>query len=477
MLEYDESKGVKAKRLTGNVGFKHEGALLYCDSAYLYSKTNSMDAWGNVRVKQGDTLNMYGDSLMYDGNTRLARLRGNVRVIDKDMHLTTDYLDYDRKKEMAYYIGGGKIISKKDRNNLTSNVGYYYPKTKQFFFKDSVVLINPEYEIRSDTLMYHTRSEVTWFYGPTTIKSKDNLIYCENGWYNTFNNTAQFNKNAWIESDNQRIEGDSIFYDRNKGIGEAFGNIAIIDTVQDIIITGDYTINNEHDSISLITGHAMLTQIFEHDSLFLHADTLLSVYDSTRQHKLMHAFHHVKFYKPGLQGKCDSLIFSDADSTIWLFRDPVLWADENQMTADHIEIRMFDGEIQDLRLDNNAFIVSEEDSALYNQIKGKYMFGYFKENKLYKIDVTGNGQTVYYATEEDGKMIGVNRADCSDLVIYVDSNKVDKILFLKEPSAILYPIGKAAKSEIILEGLNWRGNIRPRKKEDIFIWETVPVED
>lgn len=460
-----------AQKLIGDVSFKHEGAIMYCDSAYVYKESNTLNAYGRVHIKQGDTLHLYGDTLLYDGGAKFAKMRGNIRMVDSDAVLTTQYLDYNRESGYAYFTGGGKIVNEKENNTLTSDIGYYYPGQRSFFFKDNVVLTNPKYRITSDTLKYNSQTEVATFFGPTNIRTESDLIYCEAGWYDTKNNRSEFRKNAYVESKNQRLGGDSLVYDRDLGIGEAFGKVSILDTASDFLVYGDYAYNSERDSVAIVTGHAMLVQIFDNDSLFLHGDTLLSTYDTTGQHRMIYAYYHVKFFKSDMQGKCDSLVFSDADSTIRMFRDPVLWSDKNQITADDIVINSFDGKINSMQMDNNAFIVSKEDSLYFNQIKGKNMVGFFKKSQLSKVEVHGNGQTIYYASEDDGKIIGVNEAVCSDLIIHIDSSKVKRINFLNQPSATLHPLSKVTPEQMTLSGFYWLGDVRPLTKEDIFYWE------
>jgi lipopolysaccharide export system protein LptA len=318
--------------------------------------------------------------------------------------------------------------------------------------------------------MHNTFTKTSYFYGPTTIRSDSSLIYCESGWYNSENKLASFSKNAFVENNKQKLKADSIYYDKGIGIARAYRNVAIIDTTQDMIVTGDYSIYYEKDSISIITGNALLTQYNEKDTLYLHGDTLYSAYDSTRKHRMLHAFHKVKFYKADMQGQCDSLVFSDADSTIKLFRAPIIWSNENQMTAKYIEIKNYNGKVHWMRFDENAFIISEVDTVKYNQIKGNNMFGYFNESKLYRIDVKQNGQTIYYAKEDNGDMIGVNRANCEDMAIYINDNKVKRIAFKTKTSATLYPLDEISADELLLKDFSWKGNIRPMKKEDVFVW-------
>jgi len=212
-LEYEDMKGIKVKRLIGDVQLKHDNALMFCDTALIYSNSNTMDAFGHVRMVQGDSLQLFGDSLKYNGNTKIAILRGAIRLINNDVTLTTNYLDYNRNDNVAYYYGGGTMINQKENNTLTSEQGYYYSNGEAFYFKKDVVLVNPEYRIEADTLNYNSASEIVNFLGPTTITSKDNFIYTENGWYNTVTNKSKFYKNAYLFSEKKRIEGDTLYYD------------------------------------------------------------------------------------------------------------------------------------------------------------------------------------------------------------------------------------------------------------------------
>lgn len=468
VLEYDEQLGGKVKRLKGNVAFKHEKITMYCDSAYLYSETNILEAFSNVHIKEGDNLNVYGDFLKYDGNVKKAELHGNAKLIHRNMTLTTENLTQDIGNNISSYYDGGEIIDAD--NQLFSKIGFYYPNSSEFFFKDSVVLINPEYTMNSDTLKYNTQTEISYFFGPTTIISKENFIYCENGWYDTKSDISQFNKNASLVSNEQSIRGDSLFYDRGKGYGEAFGNVVVHDTVQDIIISGDYLEYFEKENIAMVTKNAMLTDIFDDDSLFMHADTFKTGFDSTGDHRMLYAYNQVKFFRPDLQGLCDSIIYTYKDSTIQLYTDPVLWSEENQMTADYIEMQTDSGGIKSLTFDHNAFIVSFVDSGRYNQIKGKDMVAYFNDNELNSIEVIGNGQTIYYAQEEDSSYIGVNKTDCSNMLIYIKENAIDKMTFITKPDATLYPIDELQSDEVILKGFKWLEDKRPLDKEDIFVW-------
>ncbi|MFN8208372.1 MAG: OstA-like protein [Bacteroidales bacterium] len=467
-MEFDKALGVNAQRLLGEVVFKQKDATMYCDSAWYYSNENKVDAFGDIHILQGDTLSLSGRILNYDGNTRVAKMRNNVKLVDKDMVLTSPSLDFNISESIGYYTEGGVITSQE--NILKSQFGYYYSKQKNFFFKTKVEINNPDYTIYSDTLKYNTQSEIAWFFGPTHIYSKENYIYCENGWYNTKTDISQFSRNSMIKSKDQKITGDSMYYDRNKGFGRAFNNVSIYDSVQRVILKGQKAFYTEHPETALLTERAQMIQISDGDSMFVHADTLRSVTtDSVKMIRVMRAYYHVKIFKEDLQAKCDSLSYNSADSTIYLDGDPVVWSDVHQLTATRIYLLMKNNKPFRISMEDMAFIASQEDSLKFNQIRGKEMLGYFVENQLVKIDVTGNGQTIYYA--RDGEItVGVNKAESSDLKIYLKNKKVDRILFLSQPTSVLYPLQQAPAEELLLRDFRWLDEHRPRNRDEIFIW-------
>lgn len=468
-LQYDERQTGKVRRLLGDVQFKHDDALMFCDSAWLYSETNTMDAFSRVHIKQGDTLDLYGEKLNYNGNTKVAVVTGNVVLIDKEIKLTTDRLTYDRTSGISNYTTGGKIVQKED--TLTSILGYYYSGEKMLHFRKNVVLVNPKYTINCDTLKFKTTTEVAYFLGPTVIVSDENTIYCENGWYDTRKDVSQFNQHAKITSKEQTITGDSIYYDRATGFGKAINNIILRDTVQEVVINGDYGEFFRSDEKTIVTGKALMKQNLSGDTLYLHADTLKTTLDTLSDKRTLFAFYKVKFFKSDFQGMCDSLVYSYKDSAISMFRTPILWNDSNQLTSDTTFLQMANGKIHEMRMRNNAFIISSEDTAHFNQIKGKNMNGFFENSKLYKVRVIGNGQTIYYAHEDDKPVENVNKAESSDMLIFVDSNKVKSITFITKPDATLYPLKDVAKEDLKLKDFSWKNILRPRKIEDIFKWE------
>ncbi len=472
---YDQEVYGKVRILQGNVRFKQNETLMYCDSAALYATNNSMKAFGHVKIidkKKGTE--MTGDSLLYDGNTKKGNLRGDILLINENQILKTRHLDFDTKQNLAYYYGGGVITNSDDGAVLRSEKGYYHSDTKVFFFKDSVQYETEKYKIFSDTMEYNTTDDIVYFHGPTDILSDSSSIYCESGWYNKPLNLSTFSQNVKMISDGQTINTDSVIYNQLLKTGEAFGNVEIIDTANKTEVYGDYAIYNNIKRTSLVTGSLELIMAFTKDTLHLHSDTLITEYDSTETHRLIHAFHHVQFFKPDLQGKCDSLSFSEVDSTIRLYIAPIVWTDSNQITGKEIIIKTYDGVIQNMRINEEAFIVSEEETALYNQIKGKTLNAFFKDNEIYRIDVNRSGQTIYYVRDEQNELMGMNRLDCSNMSIFVDSTGINNIKFYKQPDGTFFPMKEITLEMKLLRHFYWRTEERPLTVDDIFNWTDVP---
>jgi len=455
--------------LLGNVIFEHEGSLMYCDSAWFFSKENRLKAFQNVKINQGDTVFLWGDYLEYNGYTRQALVTGDtVKLEDRKMELYTDRLDYNRNTNIAYYTTGGTIFS--DENVLTSREGNYSTQNKLFNFKDSVILTNPDYVIKSDTLLYSSQSRNAFFHGPTTITSDSSYIYCENGVYNTVTDIARFERNARLYDDNKYLTGDSLYYENATEFGEAFGHVFIHDTIDDYVIRGGYGKYLGKVDSTLVTQEPVYSILQEADTLHIHGDTLFSTMgrDSLGEFRQLKVFHKVRIFKTDIQGWCDSLSYSARDSTFKMYFDPILWNDSTQITGDTIFMSMKDQAMDSLKVFGKAFIISIVDSVKHDQIKGRKMFGKFYDNELRKVYVNGNGQTLYYPKDDKGEFIGMNKSISSNIMIILADNTVKRIKFLKKPEAKLHPLDKITPGDDILEGFTPRFDIRPKTKQDIF---------
>ncbi len=467
-LKYDTKIG-DINRLIGDVVFEHEGALMYCDSAWLYDKENKIRAFKNIRINQGDTLFLWGDHLDYSGNTKLAKVTGKVvKLKDPKMELTTTILNLDRAKNIAYYTTGGTIVN--DENTLTSKKGFYNTSLKTFHFKDSVVLVNPDYTMNSDTLNYNTKTRICYFQGPTTIVSDSSSIYCENGLYNTVLDIAQFEENAVLHSKNKLLKGDSLYYEAKNDLGEVFGNIFIHDTVDDYVITGNYAWYNGKKDSAFVTLDPIYSILQDGDTLHIHGDTLQSnkTKDKFGEYRIVRAYRGVKFYKTELQGKCDSLAYSSRDSTLRMYRSPVLWNDSTQIVGDTIFLTMFKNKLDSLKVYSNSFMISLVDPVKFNQIKGKVIFGKFGNNKLKRVFVNGNGQTIYYPKDDKNEFIGMNKSVSSYIAIRLNNGQVKGISFLKKPEVKLLSLNKVSAEDSKLDGFKSYFEIRPKSKADLL---------
>ncbi len=451
--------------LTGNVEYEHQGAIMQCDSSIYYRSENRFNAYGNVRINQGDTLMMTGDQMTYDGTSKILHITGNVFLSERKMRLSCKEIIYDRNINLAYYNTGG-VLTQED-NRLSSVKGFYNATTKRFIFQQNVHLVNPEYEIIADTLEYASDSKIAYFLGPTEILADSTRIYCERGQYDTERDIAQLTQNAVITKKAQTIKGDNIYYEVKRGYGDITGNAFISDTVNNYVITGGRAKYREKPEYALVTDHPLYALNIDDDTLFITGDTLHVQTDADAKRKLR-VYHNTKFYKRDFQGKCDSLLYAESDSTFYLYHDPVVWNEQNQLTADFIFMTTKSGDLDSLHMIGNAFLIAREDSIKYNQIKGRDMFGKFYSNELRTIFVEGNGQTVYYAYDEQEKEIGVNRADCSNLMIRIAESQVQRITFLTKPNATLYPPGQIPKGELFLKGFKQRFDEQLKGKADLL---------
>lgn len=473
-LMFDQKRGADLKLLYGHVQFRHEGALLFCDSAHFYSAQNMLNAYSHVRIKNGDTLTIVGDSLLFFGNQSLAQLRGSVTMKDRTMTLTTHFLDYDLKNNIGKYFNDGKIQD--TSNTLTSETGTYYAHGRDAYFHKKVVLHNKDYDIYTDTMKYNTTRKISYFVGPTDIISKENFIYCENGWYNTPANQAAFGKNSYIQNKEKYLYGDSLFYDREQHYGKAYNNVLLKDTTQKTDLWGNYGYYKEKPEFALVTKQVLMTRNMEGDTLFLHADTVQVEFDSTQTYRMFKAFHKVRFWKSDFQGKCDSLLYTMKDSTMNMYRNPVLWSDKHQISGDFIKTHSTNNEIDRLYVNNSAFLASQDDSTRFNQVKGVNMVGFIKNRELYRLDVLQNGETVYYM-RSDSVLTGVNKTTCENMSIYFKNKEADRIVFKKKPTGKIHPPHELKKDEQELADFKWQAEIRPVDRYDIFKWRVLPQDN
>ena len=468
-LSFDQIINPDVQVLKGNVRFRHDNALMYCDSAYFYEKANSLDAFGNIKIVQGDTLFVYGDFLFYDGNMKLARLRRNVRMINRKTTLTTDSLNYDRIVNLAYYYTGGKIVD--EENTLTSVWGQYSPNTDDALFQNEVHLVNENFVMNADTLKYNTKSKVANIVGPTHILyNKETDIYSNLGWYNTDTEQSMLLNRSFIKhKDGKTMTGDTIFYDKKNKFGEGFINVELTDSVQKATLYGDYVYYNENTENGLGTDSALFVDWSDkEDTMYLHADTIFtskdSVYDEVK------AKYNVRFFRSDVQGLCDSLTYTARDSVLNMYGEPVLWAEENQLSGDLIKAFTKNQKVERVHILQAAMAVQQEDSIHFNQLSGKEIIAYVDSGQLKKVDVNGNAETIYYPKDDkDSTLVGLNKTQSSYVAMYLKNKKVDRIVLTTASSGTMYPLEQLSGGDIYLKNYFWLPEQRPLSRDDVFL--------
>ncbi|MDR0430259.1 MAG: hypothetical protein LBH58_07270 [Tannerellaceae bacterium] len=465
VLSFDKEINPDVQVLIGDVCFRHDSSYMYCDSAYFYEVSNSLEAFSNVRMEQGDTLFIYGNWLFYDGNTQLARLRENVRMENNQVTLFTDSLNYDRQANVGYYFEGGCIVD--EENELSSYYGQYSPDTKIAIFNDSVQLENPQFTLYSDTLEYSTDNKIATILGPSTIVSDSGIIHSSRGWYNTETNVSLLLDRSEVLSGDRILIGDSIVYNRDTGFSEVFGNISIKDTANQVTLEGQYGYYNEDTEFAFVTDSARFLEYSQGDTLFLHADTLfMTTLDST--YREIRAYYGVRFYRVDLQGVCDSMQFNTRDSVLYMYTDPVVWNESYQLYGDTIAVYMNDSTINYAHVIQFAFAIQHLDSSYYNQLKGNDLKAYFEGRNVRQIDINGNAESIYYPLEEDGAKIGLNQTKSAYLSIWVNENKLEKLKIWPTPEGTMTPIPDLQPDKKTLKDFYWYDYLRPVSRDDIY---------
>ncbi|NOS57452.1 MAG: organic solvent tolerance protein OstA [Cyclobacteriaceae bacterium] len=469
--------GERFDRLVGNVIFEQNTTTIYCDSAHFFRSKNQLDAFGRVHITEGDSVDITALGLSYDGNKKIAKLRKKVVFVKLGIaRLYTDFLDYYRIKNEARYFNGGKLVD--TTNTLTSKKGYYDIPVNLASFKSEVVGVNPDYTLTSDTLQYNSKTRVIYFRDTTIVKGKDGkkALY-KNGTYNTVQKLSLLEQGEF-ETTSYRMKGDQNFLDDVKKFYTSKGRVSMVSKEEKLTIFGDDGFYDKKRGISKVYGNAYVTKIDDQgDTLFLSADTLVSIESTNPKKKRLLAYNKVKIFKTNMQGSADSLAYVAADSTLHLYHQPILWSDDNQMTADSIRILLKNKKIDRIYMVNNSFVISQDSIGNFNQIKGRKMTAYFDRKNIDHVSVQGNGESLYYALEEkeliktDSMILklmitmGMNKMICSNMRINFLKGRVNNVSFYVKPDAQLIPIHELKKEDRTLKGFAWRRKEKPTKSQ------------
>ncbi|WP_377530453.1 OstA-like protein [Pontibacter rugosus] len=470
--------GRKIDKLIGNVIFKQKDGTLYADSVYQYkgAESNQLEAFGNVRINQADTVTITGNHATYNGDSRTAEIDGNVVMRDPRMTLTTPTLYYNLNTKTATYTEGGVIVD--PENRLQSRRGSYNTVTKMLDFQQDVNVTTADYNIKAQNMKYNTLTKVVYFQGPTFIKGQQGDLYAEEGTYNTLTKISNFGRNAYILTKEYRLGGDKLYYDQALGYGFAEKNVSLRSLKDDVTIRGQVgRYWRDRGEAKVYGNRPVMETIMEGDTLFMSADTLYSrEAKGARTASMIFAYPNVKIFKSDLQGKADSLSYNRTDSLMHLNRKPVLWTEQSQLVSDTVHIQLRNKTIDRMYMYSNAFISSEDSLKNYNQVKGRNMTAFFQEGDIKRVNVDGNGESLYFALEGDTIMTGLNKAICSNMVLKFGENKLKTISFLVQPDASFIPPHELKEDVKVLEGFTWMAEQRPTKKDVLAKPVPVPVK-
>ncbi|MTH14455.1 OstA-like protein [Flavobacterium sp. LC2016-01] len=462
--------------LTGNVKINHDGVVLTCNKAYFFQKENYLKAFGNVQLVQGDTLYLNSKYAEYNGNLKKAFATGDAVMTSPDATLQTDTINFDRNVQQVFYNTKGTIVNKD--NTLVSKSGRYFVAEKKFQFLTEVTITNPKYVIKSNHLDYYSNSGHTYLLGPSTITSKANYIYTEKGFYDTKKNLAHFLRKSYIKYDDRRIEGDSLYYNRNTEFASATRNVKITDSINRGIVKGHYAEIFKLKDSMFVTKRAVAVNFVENDSVYIHGQKLMVT--GKEGERILRAFKNVRFYKTDMSGKCDSIHSNSKTALTKLIGNPILWNGESQITGDvmHLIGDNNTKKIDSLKVLNNTFLISRDTLGTgFNQVKGLNLFGKFLDGKLHDVDIIKNTEVIYYSRNDQNELVGINKSVSSKINLIIENNVIETITLFNNVDGDLFPEADLPENARKLRGMHWRGDERIKTKDDIFTEEDNELND
>ena len=472
-LRYDMfGRNPDAQIVKGKVSFMHQGGHLTCDSAYFYQGTNSVKAFGHVHYRQGDTLSLTCERAEYDGMMQMMHARRNVVLHHRRQTLKTDSLDFDRLYNMANFFDGGTLIDGKDR--LVSDWGEYHTETREAKFVFNVKLRSGKDVVTTDTLYYDVPTSTAHMVGPSKIVSGSSVVHTADGYYDTKTDKAKlFGRSTLVDKD-KSITGDSLYYVKD-GESTGYGNVVYVDKKNKNSLTCNYLRYNEKTGMGFATKRPVAIDYSQKDTLWMHSDTM-RIYtfniNTDSVYRKVHAYPHVRAFRNDMQAICDSLVFNSKDSCMTMYKDPVIWNANRQMLGEEIRAYMADSTIRFAHVIGQALSIEQmPDSVHYNQITSSEMKSYFEKGEMKMTEAIGNVQTVYYMTnDKDSSLVGLNYLETDTMRMYLGAaRKLDKIWTNKFTST-MYPITQVPPAKYKLPNFAWFENLRPKDKNDIFVW-------
>ena len=481
-LKYDAyGNNPDAQIFKGNVHFVHRGAHLWCDSAYFFQEANSMQAFGNVRFKQGDTLSLTCDYADYDGVEQMMQARRNVIMKHRHQTLYADSLNYDRLYSNAYYFEGGELVDGKDK--LVSDWGEYNTSTRQAAFFYNVKMRSDKQIIITDSLYYDTNIKLAHVVGPSKITSGTNTIHTQDAYLNTETDQSQLFGRSTIVDGEKVITGDSLYHNNQTGMNEGFGNVVYVDTLNRNELNCGILFYNDKTGYGYATKDVLLKDYSQKaDTLFMHSDSLkLYTYniDTDSVYRKVHAFDKVRVYRTDVQAVCDSLVFNSADSCMTMYHDPIVWNDRRQLLGEVIKVYMNDSTIRHAKVIGQALSVEQIDRQNhYDQVSSRFMDAYFIDGIIRKVVTTGNVKSVYYVSDgKDSTLTNLNYIETDTMRLYLSAKRQLEKIWAPRSRGTMYPITQVPPAKYKLPEFVWFDDIRPLNRDDVFRWRGKKEDD
>ena len=473
-LKYDRySDRPDAQIVKGKVHFSHAGAQLWCDSAYFFQDANSVEAFGHVRFKQGDTLSLTCDRADYDGGAQMMHARHNVVLRHRQQTLYTDSLDYDRIYSNAYFFEGGKLIDGKDR--LVSDWGEYNTVTRQASFFYNVQMQSDKNHVSTDTLHYDTRTSVAHVTGPSKITSKGSVIRTSDAYLDSRTDRSRMFGRSTIVDKEKTITGDSLYHDNRTGHNEGYGNVVYVDTLNKNALACGHLIYDETTGYGFATRRAVMRDFSQKDTLYMHADTM-KIYtfniNTDSVYRKVHAFRKVRAFRTDVQAVCDSMVFNSKDSCMTMYHDPIVWNGQRQLLGEVIKVYMNDSTVRRAEIIGQALSVERLDNRdHYNQVSSKRMDAFFTDGVLRQTEASGNVISVYYNVEgSDSTLSEHNYLETDTMRMYLSAERQLEKIWTSKATGTLSPMTQIPADKLKLKAFAWFDYIRPVDKDDIFLW-------
>lgn len=425
---------------------------LTTDHAYYFRHTN---IWNT----QGDYL--YADRGSYDKGGELYTVTENGYILTEKQEVWSDSIDYYKLAGHAVLRGNIQIDDTEHKVLAFGDFGEYWKEPGNAFLTRRPAVVSYDTS-QGDSLFMAADSMFLYTIDPARQRA-DSL-------------RAAARAADSLHADSLRVDslapaaGDSVQGVRPEAPIVAARRGSLSEGRGDAKRNG----TERTDSLAPRRADSLRRDSLAADSLSLDslgltpADSLDSLARDTI-YRLVKGFRNVRIYRSDFQSVCDSLVAVSRDSTIHLYIDPVLWNQNSQITSDVMDIFTANSQIVRAEFVGRPLMVSELDTMHYNQVAGKTMTALFRNNQIYRNDVKGNAQTIYFMQEDDSPdIIGLLVLESGDLTFFIEEKQVVKITYRNNPVYTIYPMDKIPPDvDLFLKDFKWEAKRRPAQR-DVF---------